>query len=269
MVELDSVSVVYSVPGGSFTAVEGASAFFPGPGITALIGPSGCGKTSLLSAIAGLVEPASGRILVAGDPLVGIRPKSALVFQDSGLLPWKTVRENAELPLLLRGLPRRERRARVAPILAEVGLSGFESFHPARLSGGMRQRLGLARALAQDPDLLLMDEPFSSLDALTREGLQDGLLGLAARHGLSVILVTHSIEEAAYLADSVYIMAKAPGRIARHLDFPPRPEAAAAGTRRNGAAMEAGIAPDAGFRRSEAYFSRCASLRAAFEGVIS
>jgi NitT/TauT family transport system ATP-binding protein len=253
MVELERVSIAYRVPGGTLLAVEGASAVFPEGLLTALVGPSGCGKTSLLQAIAGLVPLTSGELRVAGRPVEGVRERSALIFQDAGLLPWKTVRDNAELPLVIRHIGRRERRARVDPILDELGLLPFESFHPARLSGGMRQRLGVARALAQDADLLLMDEPFSSLDALTRESLQEGLEEVRRRHTVTVVLVTHSIEEAAYLADLVYVMAgHAPGRVAALVDW------------RIDTARRAGPR-GADFRASPAYFERCAQLRRAFE----
>jgi len=255
MIELDEVSVAYRVRGGSLRALEAASAVFPAGSLTALIGPSGCGKTSLVAAMAGLLEPESGRIAVDGVELSGVRPRTAVIFQDGGLLPWKTVRANAELPLLLRGLPARERRQKVDPILEELGLLDFASFHPARLSGGMRQRLGVARALACEPDLLLMDEPFSSLDALTREALQDGLLDVRRRHDVTMILVTHSIEEAAYLADRVYVFAgKAPGRIAGLVEWAGPGGAAARGP---------------GFRASDAYFARCAKLRSAFEAAVA
>ena len=150
----------------------------------------------------------------------------------------------------------RERRRRVDPILEELGLLDFAAFFPARLSGGMRQRLAVARALAQDADLLLMDEPFSSLDALTRESLQDGLLEVRRRHRVTVVLVTHSIEEAAYLADRVYVIAgQGPGRLAAELDWRPREEAGEGGPRRS--------------RTSAAYFSRCAELRGAFESAVA
>ena len=256
MVKLEDISVAYRVHGGSLRALQAASAVFPAGSLTALIGPSGCGKTSLVGAMAGLLSPESGRITIGGEELHGIRDRTAVIFQDGGLLPWKTVRANAELPLVLRGLPAAERRRKVDPILEELGLIDFVSFYPARLSGGMRQRLGVARALACEPDLLLMDEPFSSLDALTRETLQDGLLEVRRRHAVTMILVTHSIEEAAYLADRVYVFAgRAPGRIACLVEWTGAGDGAAARGQ--------------GFRTSEAYFARCAKLRAAFEAAVA
>jgi NitT/TauT family transport system ATP-binding protein len=266
MIELDEVSVAYRVRGVSLRALEAASAVFPAGSLTALVGPSGCGKTSLVAAMAGLLPPESGRIAIDGEELRGVRPRTAVIFQDGGLLPWKTVRANAELPLVLRGVPRSERRRKVDPILEELGLLDFASFHPTRLSGGMRQRLGVARALACEPDLLLMDEPFSSLDALTREALQDGLLDVRQRHAVTMILVTHSIEEAAYLADRVYVFAgKAPGRIAGLVEW----AGAGHGAAGQGIAPR-GAAPRApGFRTSDAYFARCAQLRSAFEAAVA
>jgi NitT/TauT family transport system ATP-binding protein len=250
MVELDDVSIAYRVPGGSLSAVEGARAAFPERSLSAIVGPSGSGKTSLLQAMAGLLPLSGGRMRVNGKEVAGVRERTAIIFQDSGLLPWKTVRENAELALSLRGMPRKERRRRVDPILRELGLLEWASYYPARLSGGMRQRLGVARAIAQEADLLLMDEPFSSLDALTREALQDSLLQLRSRHHMTVILVTHSIEEASYLADLVFVMAgRAPGRLTASLDW----RGQDSGDR----------AP--GFRTSPEFFGRCAELRLLFE----
>jgi NitT/TauT family transport system ATP-binding protein len=255
MVELDEVSIAYRVAGGSLMAVEGAQALFPAGSLCALVGPSGSGKTTLLQAMAGLLPLAGGKIRIGGKDAAGVRERTAIIFQDSGLLPWKTVRDNAELALTLRKIPRRERRRRVDPILEELGLLEWASFYPARLSGGMRQRLGVARALAQEADLLLMDEPFSSLDALTRESLQDSLLELRAKHPMTIILVTHSIEEAAYLADIVFVIAgKAPGRLTASLDW------------RGG---DSGQPGEMGFRTSPAYFKRCAELRLLFETEVA
>jgi ABC-type nitrate/sulfonate/bicarbonate transport system ATPase subunit/ABC-type nitrate/sulfonate/bicarbonate transport system permease component len=187
--------------------------------ISAIVGPSGCGKTSIVRALAGLVSPSAGSILINGEEPAGQRLNTSVIFQDYGLLPWKTVRDNAELPLLLRGAPRAERKARALALLEELGLSGFGRYYPAQLSGGMKQRLAIARALVSEPELLLMDEPFSSLDALTREALQDNLAAIVKRHGVSALIVTHSIEEAAYLAERVYVMAgQMPGGVVAALE---------------------------------------------------
>ena len=212
MLRLEGLGRSFLFKGRELPAFRGVDAEFPDGSITAIVGPSGCGKTTLIRTIAGLLEPTSGRI----EP--GIRAAS-VIFQDYGLLPWKTVRANAELPLLLAGKDHAARRLVSDPILEELGLIRFADLFPSRLSGGMRQRVAIARALAARDDLLLMDEPFSSLDAMTRESLQDSLLDIRKRHGTTVIIVTHSIEEAAYLADRVYVMAgRNPGAIAAMMD---------------------------------------------------
>ncbi len=249
MVELEDVSVVYSTPRGCVPAVADITMRFERGGIHAIIGASGSGKTSLVQAMAGLAPLSSGRIRIAGQALSGIRPGTAVIFQDFGLLPWKTVLANAELPLRLRGMPARERRSLVMPILAELGLDSFVDLFPARLSGGMKQRLAVARALVSEPDLLLMDEPFSSLDALTRESLQETLKDVHARHGATMILVTHSIEEAAYLADTVTVMTgQNPGRMGARL-----------------AAWRSGGGAIPSFRSSPDFLARTTAIRGALE----
>jgi ABC-type nitrate/sulfonate/bicarbonate transport system ATPase subunit len=216
MVRLEGVGVRYSTSEGPVPAVEGFDAELPRGTITAVIGASGCGKTSLIRAMAGLVRPAAGRIEIEGEDLGGVRPSTSVIFQEYGLLPWKTVEANAELPLLIRGARGSARRAVTRPLLEELGLSGFLRQYPGSLSGGMRQRLAIARSLSTTPDLLLMDEPFSSLDALTRESMQEMLLAVHARHGTTVVIVTHSIEEAVALSDTVLVMrGRNPGRLAR------------------------------------------------------
>jgi NitT/TauT family transport system ATP-binding protein len=230
MVRLEGLGLEYATPDGPLSAFADLDAVLPRGAIVAFVGPSGCGKTSVVRVVAGLREPSSGRLRFGdgrdgdGGGNSGARARTAVIFQDFGLLPWKTVAANVELPLLLAGLRARERRARAAPLVAELGLADFSRFFPARLSGGMRQRVALARALVQEPEFLLMDEPFSSLDALTRESMQETLLELQRRRGTTVLLVTHSIEEAAYLADSVYVMrGRNPGRVVARIDAPEAP----------------------------------------------
>ena len=188
----------------------------------ALIGPSGCGKTTLLKCIAGLLAVDAGRIVVGSRTVTGPGGREAsLVFQDFALLPWATARENAEFGLLLRGAPAAERTTAARHALAKVGLAGsFEDAYPGQLSGGMQQRVGLARALAVNPQVLLMDEPFASIDEQTRRILQDDLLRLWSEERKTVVLVTHSMEEAIYLSDRVVVLSPRPGRVHRVLDVP-------------------------------------------------
>ncbi|HEX2567842.1 MAG TPA: ABC transporter ATP-binding protein [Burkholderiales bacterium] len=194
-----------------------------------LIGPSGCGKTTLLKSIAGLNPIDAGRIVIGGRTVSGPGGHEAsLVFQDFALLPWATVRENAEFGLLLRGVPPSERAEAARKALHKVGLAGsFEQAYPAQLSGGMQQRVGLARALAVNPQVLLMDEPFASIDEQTRRILQDDLLRMWQEERKTVVLVTHSMEEAIYLSDRVVVLSPRPGRVHKVLDVPlPRPRQA-------------------------------------------
>jgi NitT/TauT family transport system ATP-binding protein len=191
--------------------------------IMCVVGPSGCGKTTFLRCIAGLTELSSGRILVHGKP-VGSRPPDgvAMVFQHFGLLPWKTVRDNAAFGLAMAGVPREETAKRVGHYLELVGLTGFENHYPYQLSGGMQQRVGLVRALAMNPSVLLMDEPFAALDAQTREILQEELLALMQRtdERKTMVFITHSIDEAIVLGDRIAIMSARPGRVKEVLDMP-------------------------------------------------
>ena len=194
-----------------------------------LIGPSGCGKTTLLKCIAGLLPIDAGRIMIGARAVSGPGGHEAsLVFQDFALLPWATARENAEFGLLLRGAPAAERSVAARRALAKVGLAGsFEEAYPAQLSGGMQQRVGLARALAVNPQVLLMDEPFASIDEQTRRILQDDLLRMWSEERKTVVLVTHSMEEAIYLSDRVVVLSPRPGRVHRVLDVAlPRPREA-------------------------------------------
>lgn len=205
MVKLEHVSFSYSLKGKALPVLRDINFQVEKGSITAIVGQSGCGKTTMLRLIAGLNQQDEG-IITRGDASGSTsRPNISIIFQNYGLLPWKTVKANAELGLLARGVKNRTRSAAVAPILEELGLSGFSRLFPLRLSGGMQQRVAIARALTTSSDILLLDEPFSSLDANTRESMQDMLLATQKKHGTTVILVTHSIEEAAYVADTVYI----------------------------------------------------------------
>ena len=178
-----------------------------------LLGPSGCGKSTLLKIIAGLIPATSGRIAINGKAVSGPGPERAVVFQDYALFPWMTVRDNVEFGLEARKLPPAERRQVSSRLLKVVGLSDFAERFPHQLSGGMKQRVSIARALAVDPSLLLMDEPFGALDAQTRQLLQDELLRIWREYRKTVVFVTHSIEEAIYLSDRIAVMTARPGRV--------------------------------------------------------
>lgn len=185
-----------------------------------IIGPSGCGKSSLLFLLAGLLRPTAGSLAINGQPLTDPRPNTALILQEYGLFPWKTVWQNVALGLQIRRLSARQREAIVQSILAELGLTEYAHHFPGQLSGGQRQRVAVARALALSPDLLLMDEPLSSLDALTRESLQNLLLNIWQDKQLTMVLVTHSIEEAVFLGQKIVVFSPRPAKILDIIDNP-------------------------------------------------
>lgn len=218
------VSVTYRAGGHETTAVKEASLTVADGEFVALIGPSGCGKSTILKIVAGLIAPSSGEVLLDGVRVRGVPSGVGMVFQNDALLPWKTVRDNVRLPLTLRGLSHAEQDAEVDRLVRLVRLEGFEAFYPRSLSGGMRKRVALARTLAYDPSLFLMDEPFGPLDAQTRIHIGREFLDIWERVGKSVIFVTHDVEEAVALSDRVVVMTPRPGRIMA--EFPialPRP----------------------------------------------
>jgi NitT/TauT family transport system ATP-binding protein len=191
-----------------------------------IVGPSGCGKTTLLRVLQGLTRATRGRILVGGKPVTGPGTDRGFVFQQDALYPWRSVLRNVGFGLELQGIPKARARARALAMIDLVGLNGFESHYPHELSGGMRQRVNLARALAIAPAILLMDEPFAALDALTRETMQHELLRIAAAAGTTVIFITHQIDESVFLGDRVAVFATRPGRLQEiiAIDLPrPRP----------------------------------------------
>jgi NitT/TauT family transport system ATP-binding protein len=196
-------------------ALDGVSFDVPRGELTSVIGPSGCGKTTTLKIIAGLVEATSGQVEVNGIPVTAPGPDRAFVFQDFALMPWATVLRNAAFGLELRGVPRKEREVVAREYVDKVGLGGFADAYPHQLSGGMRQRVGLARALAVDADILLMDEPFASVDEQIRRKFQEDLLALLADESKTVIFVTHSIEEAVYVSDQIVIMSQGPSQVSK------------------------------------------------------
>jgi NitT/TauT family transport system ATP-binding protein len=192
----------------------------------AIVGPSGCGKTTFINMIAGFVQPWEGTMTLDGKSITGPGPDRAMVFQDYALLPWRTVSANVRFALENRRnhLDKATRNERVATALDLVGLNGFEQSFPHELSGGMRQRVGIARALVGDPDILLMDEPFGAVDAMTREGMQSELERIMAESGQTVVFITHSIDEAVMLGDRIVVVSSRPGRIREIVDVDlPRP----------------------------------------------
>ena len=221
---IDQVGKCYAGPDGSpVSALENICLRIDEEEFVVLVGPSGCGKSTLLNMVGGLLAPSSGRIFVEGlaedrDPSVG------MVFQEVGLFPWRTVAENIGFGLEESPIPPEQKRHRIERHIELVGLNGFENSYPHQLSGGMRQRAGIARTLAIQPDLLLMDEPFSALDAQTRTLMQEELLRIWEQQRISTLYVTHNIQEAVYLADRVVVLSRRPGRINRILpiDMPRR-----------------------------------------------
>jgi NitT/TauT family transport system ATP-binding protein len=200
---------------GGVRALDGVTFDVPRGELTSIIGPSGCGKTTTLKIIAGLVQATSGLVEVNGRPVAAPGPDRAFVFQDFALMPWASVLRNAAFGLELRGVPRKERERIAREYVDKVGLGRFADSYPHQLSGGMRQRVGLARALAVDADILLMDEPFASVDEQIRRKFQEDLLTLLADESKTVIFVTHSIEEAVYVSDQIVIMSQGPSQVSK------------------------------------------------------
>lgn len=218
------VSAVFTDPGGSLHALQDLSFQVAPQEFVCVLGPSGCGKTTLLRTLAGLLPPSSGEIEYLGHALSGPQAGIGLVFQKANLMPWRNVLDNILLPLEVQGMPRLDAQEKAARLVKLVGLQGFENSLPRQLSGGMAQRVALARALVQDPDLLLLDEPFGSLDALTRERMGSELLNIWQQQRKTVVMVTHSISEALLLADRVLVLTRRPGRLSLDLAVSlPRP----------------------------------------------
>ena len=218
MIEVGGVSREFAKNGRTVVALQDIDLAVAEGEFVALLGPSGCGKSTLLNMVAGFDRPTRGRVTVAGAPIVAPSPRRGVVFQEPALFPWLSVLENVVFGPKTRGERAADYRPRAARILGQVGLEGFEDSYPAELSGGMRQRVGIARVLMLDPQVLLMDEPFGALDAQTRSLMQELLLAVWERHHQAVLFVTHDIEEALLLADRVCVMTARPGRIKKSIE---------------------------------------------------
>ncbi len=216
LLQLESIGMAYGRPPRLFYALRDVNLKVAEGEFVCLVGPSGCGKSTLLRLVAGLLAPTEGRVRYRGEALSGVNPHAAIVFQTFALFPWLTVAENVEVALKARGMAAAARRERAQRLIEAVGLAGFENAYPRELSGGMRQKVGFARALAVEPELLCLDEPFSALDVLSAEALRGELLELWIRRAMptrAILMVTHNIEEAVELADRIVVMAKDPGRV--------------------------------------------------------
>ncbi|HJR52011.1 MAG TPA: ABC transporter ATP-binding protein [Gemmatimonadales bacterium] len=214
LVAIRGVSQRFGVDGAGVAALDGIDLEVPDGQFVSVVGPSGCGKSTLLSLIAGLRRPSSGAVLCDGEPITAPMPrKVGMIFQEANLLPWLSAIDNVAFPLKLRRVPRRERLEAAARMLELTGLADFEDRLPHQLSGGMKQRVSIARGLVQNPAVLLMDEPFASLDEQTRMVLGDELLRIWSETRKTVLFVTHSLNEAVYLADRVIVLSARPGRV--------------------------------------------------------
>jgi NitT/TauT family transport system ATP-binding protein len=223
-VELRSVSKEFVARDRRLVALQDIDLRIARNEFAAILGPSGCGKSTLLNMVAGFDRPTRGQVLVNGAPVAAPHPSRAVVFQEAALFPWYTVWDNVSFGPRTMGVAAAQYRPKVEAYLEQVGLRGFERHYPAELSGGMKQRVGIARVLVMEPEVLLMDEPFGSLDAQTRSVMQELLLAVWERHHQTVLFITHDIEEALLLADSVSVMTARPGRIKKRLQVDlPRP----------------------------------------------
>jgi NitT/TauT family transport system ATP-binding protein len=213
LIHLENVTRVFTTGKGDVLAVRDFSLTIKKGEVLTLVGASGCGKTTVVNMVAGFLRPTSGRVLLAGLPITGIEPRCGMIFQSYALFPWLTVRENVEFGPRVNGVPKKLRRREAQKQIEMVGLEGFEDSYPGELSGGMRQRVALSRALANNPDVLLCDEPFAALDAMTRQVMQQELLRIVGDSGQTVLFITHSIDEALILSDRVVVMSARPGQV--------------------------------------------------------
>jgi len=243
MIKVSSASLSFKHDGQLQTVLDNISFEIEAQDSCAIIGPSGCGKTSLLFLLAGILQPDSGTLTIAGNPRRGT------ILQNYGLFPWKTVAENIGLGLTLKKVDKARIKRVVGQLLEEMELDGFGNHFPGQLSGGMQQRVALARSLAVEPEILFMDEPLSSLDALTRERLQNLILEIIRKRKITTVLVTHSIEEAVFLGRKIIILSRSPAQILRVVDNP--------------------NAVSADYRASEQFFQQCIRLRELLKGEVN
>ncbi|GAA4972664.1 ABC transporter ATP-binding protein [Actinoplanes utahensis] len=219
-IRFENVGKTFTSRGRTVTALQNIDLDVHAGEFLVIVGPSGCGKSTLLDLLGGLATASSGRILVDGEPVTGPGLDRGIVFQQYALLPWRTAQGNIEFGLEAKGVGRKQRAGQAREYLDLVGLAGFHDRYPHELSGGMKQRVAIARSLAFDPDVLLMDEPFAALDAQTRDGLQDELLRIWEKTGKTIVFITHGIEEAVYLGQRVAVMTSRPGRIKEVVEVP-------------------------------------------------
>ncbi|MFP3929145.1 MAG: ABC transporter ATP-binding protein [Desulfobacteraceae bacterium] len=216
-IEVQDVSMVFQAKDKEIVALKDLSFTVDEGVFLVIVGASGCGKSTLLNLIAGFIRPTSGRILLRGDEVTGVTPQCGMIFQQYALFPWKTVQDNVEFGLKMKRIPKKERAEIAAEFIDLVGLRGFEDSYPKALSGGMKQRVSIARALANDPEVMLLDEPFAALDAMTRQVLQEQLAKIYEKHKKTIIFITHSIDEALLLSSRIIIMTARPGTIAQDI----------------------------------------------------
>jgi len=223
-VDVRDLAIRFNVKGGEVEAVKSASIHVRPGEFVSLIGPSGCGKSTLLNVVAGFLKPSGGQVMLDGAPITGPGSDRGVVFQQYSLFPWMTVRKNVEFGLKMKGASRNECETQARTLLGLAGLLSFENHYPDQLSGGMKQRVGIVRALATSPQVLLMDEPFGALDSQTRVVMQEILTNMWQRLRISVLFITHDIDEAVFLSDRIYVMTARPGRIKAEISVPlPRP----------------------------------------------
>jgi NitT/TauT family transport system ATP-binding protein len=223
-VDVRDLNIRFNVKGQEVEAVRSATVHVRPGEFVSLIGPSGCGKSTLLNAVAGFIKPNGGQVMLDGQAITGPGSDRGVVFQQYSLFPWMTVRKNVEFGLKMKGVSLTERESQARTLLGLAGLLSFENHYPDQLSGGMKQRVGIVRALATSPQVLLMDEPFGALDSQTRVVMQEILTNMWQRLRISVLFITHDIDEAVFLSDRIYVMTARPGRIKAELPVPlPRP----------------------------------------------